>query len=211
MSSVNVAEVDLREVDICDGGVESDEESGVLENSLWVCLEKRPGFHTQRSHDDLQPHSHCSNKFTSVSPTPCLLSAGTLSTVRVEPLYHQAWTRCDEEDSRSVCRSSIVDCLLVELYDTYSSGKSLRSADSLDSSTEASGSDAFLGRSNTASSFLQELQEKHTKRHQRNYLAQKGLFLRVCLSPMKMMSCRKARIVHSSRVCFLNKVFLHLL
>uniref|UniRef100_A0A673B1L1 TBC1 domain family, member 30 n=1 Tax=Sphaeramia orbicularis TaxID=375764 RepID=A0A673B1L1_9TELE len=70
-------------------------------------------------------------------------------------------------------RTSIVDCLLVELYETYSGG-SRRNVDSWDSSTEASGSDAFLGRSNTASSFLQELQEKHTRRHQMNYLAQKA-------------------------------------
>ncbi|XP_074481166.1 TBC1 domain family member 30 isoform X2 [Sebastes fasciatus] len=71
-------------------------------------------------------------------------------------------------------RSSIVDCLLVELYDTYSGG-SRRNLDSWgDSSTEASGSDAFLGRSNSGSSFLQELQEKHTRRHQVNYLAQKA-------------------------------------
>uniref|UniRef100_A0A3P8PWG7 TBC1 domain family member 30 n=1 Tax=Astatotilapia calliptera TaxID=8154 RepID=A0A3P8PWG7_ASTCA len=70
-------------------------------------------------------------------------------------------------------RASIVDCLLVELYDTYSGG-SRRNADSWDSSTEASGSDAFLGRSNSGSSFLQELQEKHTRRHQMNYLAQKA-------------------------------------
>uniref|UniRef100_A0A4W6D8G7 TBC1 domain family member 30 n=1 Tax=Lates calcarifer TaxID=8187 RepID=A0A4W6D8G7_LATCA len=69
--------------------------------------------------------------------------------------------------------TSIVDCLLVELYETYSGG-SRRNVDSWDSSTEASGSDAFLGRSNSGSSFLQELQEKHTRRHQMNYLAQKA-------------------------------------
>lgn len=85
----------------------------------------------------------------------------------------------DDSDSESqgdgvkAPRTSIVDCLLVELYETYSGG-SRRNADSWDSSTEASGSDAFLGRSNTGSSFLQELQEKHTRRHQMNYLAQKG-------------------------------------
>lgn len=76
-------------------------------------------------------------------------------------------------DGARTPRTSIVDCLLVELYETYSGG-GRRNADSWDSSTEASGSDAFLGRSNTGSSFLQELQEKHTRRHQMNYLAQKG-------------------------------------
>uniref|UniRef100_A0A8C5BZF0 Rab-GAP TBC domain-containing protein n=1 Tax=Gadus morhua TaxID=8049 RepID=A0A8C5BZF0_GADMO len=70
-------------------------------------------------------------------------------------------------------RASIVDGLLVELYETYSGGKR-GYVDSLDSSTEASSSEAFLGRSNTGSNFLQELQEKHTRRHQMNYLAQKA-------------------------------------
>nr|XP_046190955.1 TBC1 domain family member 30-like [Oncorhynchus gorbuscha] len=68
-------------------------------------------------------------------------------------------------------RSSIVDCLLVEIYDTYSSAR--LSVDCPDSSTEASSSELFC-RSNTGSSFLQELQEKHTRRHQVNYLSQKA-------------------------------------
>lgn len=173
MSSVKVPEHDLREVDICDGEVESDAESGVFENSLGVSSENRAGLYDVRSHS-LQPHSE---RTKSLAPKQCLVSEGAGKSVCLEPLCREAWTRCDEDDGRSVCRPSIVDCLLVELYDTYSSGKGLRSADSLDSSTEASGPDAFLGRSNTASSFLQELQEKHTKRHQRNYLSQKGLFL----------------------------------
>ncbi|GAA6105850.1 TBC1 domain family member 30 isoform X1 [Tachysurus ichikawai] len=160
MSSVKVNEFGLREVDICDGELESDEESA--------------GFHDVRSHHLLQEHSECANgALTSLSPKRCLVSDEAVKAVRLEPLCYEVWKRSEEDNGRFVCRSSIVDCLLVELYDTYSSGKGLRSADSLDSSTEASGSDAFLGRSNTASSFLQELQEKHTKRHQRNYLSQK--------------------------------------
>ncbi|MGH0135911.1 UNVERIFIED_CONTAM: hypothetical protein FKN15_060354 [Acipenser sinensis] len=71
-------------------------------------------------------------------------------------------------------RSSIVDYLLIELYDTYTCN-SRKSVDSVDSSTEASGSDAFLGRSNTESNFLQELQDKQTRRHQVQYLAQKDI------------------------------------
>lgn len=161
MSSVKVPELELRDVDICDGEVESDEESGVFGSSLGLSAETRPR--------ELQPHTA---RLPSKRPR---VSDGAVEAVCPEPLFHEAW--CDEDDGRSGCRSSIVDCLLVELYDTYSSGKGLRSADSLDSSTEASGSDAFLGRSNTASNLLQELQEKHTKRHQRNYLSQKGLFL----------------------------------
>ncbi|KAF5898822.1 TBC1 domain family member 30 isoform X1, partial [Clarias magur] len=164
MSNVKVPDVDLREVDICDGELESDDESGVFDASLGVSSEHRPGLHAVRSHHP-QPHSERTRSGVD--------SDGAVTPVCLEPLWHEAWTRADKDESRSLCRSSIVDCLLVELYDTYSSGKGLRSADSLDSSTEASGSDAFLGRSNTASSFLQELQEKHTKRHQRNYLSQK--------------------------------------
>lgn len=96
----------------------------------------------------------------------------------------QEWTSPAESefqgDGTRAARSSIVDCLLVELYETCSGG-SRRNVDSWDSSTEASGSDAFLGRSNSGSSFLQELQEKHTRRHQMNYLAQKGDKLSRCL------------------------------
>ncbi|XP_047245511.1 TBC1 domain family member 30 isoform X3 [Girardinichthys multiradiatus] len=98
----------------------------------------------------------------------------------------QRWTNNDTSSSSSLgpaepdfcrdsgphSRTSIVDCLLVELYDAYG-GR--RNADSWDSSTEASGSDAFLGRSISGSGFLQELQERHTRRLQMNYLAQKDL------------------------------------
>ncbi|XP_055087982.1 TBC1 domain family member 30 isoform X2 [Periophthalmus magnuspinnatus] len=80
---------------------------------------------------------------------------------------------CEGPEISGASRASIVDCLLVELYDTYSGGS--RRQDSWDSSTEASGSEAFMCRSNPASNLLQELQEKHTRRHQRNYLAQKDL------------------------------------
>ncbi|XP_067855575.1 TBC1 domain family member 30 isoform X2 [Heptranchias perlo] len=82
---------------------------------------------------------------------------------------------CQSEIAGIACRriSSIVDCLLTELYDScaYSS----RSIDSVDSSTETSSSDAFLGRSNSGSMFLQEFQEQHTAKHQMQYLAQKDL------------------------------------
>uniref|UniRef100_UPI00398F4B79 TBC1 domain family member 30 n=1 Tax=Pristiophorus japonicus TaxID=55135 RepID=UPI00398F4B79 len=73
------------------------------------------------------------------------------------------------------CRrtSSIVDCLLTELYDSYE--HSSRSIDSVDSSTETSSSDAFLGRSNSGSTFLQEFQEQYTTKHQLQYLAQKDV------------------------------------
>uniref|UniRef100_A0A8C5QP00 TBC1 domain family member 30 n=1 Tax=Leptobrachium leishanense TaxID=445787 RepID=A0A8C5QP00_9ANUR len=70
--------------------------------------------------------------------------------------------------------SSLVNGLLTELYDTYrTSGTGRVYHDSVDSSTEASGSDAFLSRSNPESGFLQELSEKLNRRHQIQYLRQK--------------------------------------
>ncbi|XP_043964986.1 TBC1 domain family member 30 isoform X4 [Gambusia affinis] len=71
-------------------------------------------------------------------------------------------------------RSSIVDRLLVELYDAFSGGGGRRTADSWDSST-GSGSDTLPARSNSGCGFLQELQERHTRRLQMTYLAQKDL------------------------------------
>uniref|UniRef100_A0A8C4SV32 TBC1 domain family member 30 n=1 Tax=Erpetoichthys calabaricus TaxID=27687 RepID=A0A8C4SV32_ERPCA len=89
---------------------------------------------------------------------------------------------CDRYNSESLenvkntnlARASIVDYLLIELYDTYTLS-SAKSVDSVDSSTEASSSDAFLGRSNTESTFVQELQERLTKKHQKRYLLQKDI------------------------------------
>lgn len=77
-----------------------------------------------------------------------------------------------EFDGRTFCRTSIVDPLLVELYETCSR----RTLDSWDSSTEASGSDAFLGRSGSGSGFLQELQLRNSRRLQVHFLRQKGPF-----------------------------------
>ncbi|XP_075713006.1 TBC1 domain family member 30 isoform X2 [Rhinoderma darwinii] len=72
--------------------------------------------------------------------------------------------------------SSLVNGLLTELYDTYRNGSGSALGlyhDSVDSSTEASGSDAFLSRSNPASGFLLELSEKQSRRHQIQFLRQK--------------------------------------
>ncbi|XP_075065553.1 TBC1 domain family member 30 isoform X2 [Mixophyes fleayi] len=72
--------------------------------------------------------------------------------------------------------SSLVNGLLTELYDTYRGGTGTdhgQHHDSVDSSTEASGSDAFLSRSNPESGFLQELSEKQSRRHQIQFLRQK--------------------------------------
>lgn len=149
---------ELLEVDICERAVCSEEESGVFVDSVAPSQDDFAGF--------LQPWTG-SPESSPAPPTPPLPGHTRTSTTALE-------RECESpEDGAQVPRSSIVDCLLVELYETCSGG-SRRNADSWDSSTEASGSDAFLGRSNSGSSFLQELQEKHTRRHQVNYLAQKG-------------------------------------
>ncbi|XP_056430232.1 TBC1 domain family member 30 isoform X2 [Hyla sarda] len=72
--------------------------------------------------------------------------------------------------------SSLVNGLLTELYDTYRNGPGSALGlyhDSVDSSTEASGSDAFLSRSNPESGFLLELSEKQSRRHQIQFLRKK--------------------------------------
>ncbi|XP_026182123.1 TBC1 domain family member 30 isoform X2 [Mastacembelus armatus] len=161
----------LLDVDICDGGVCSEDESGVCVNSAAWIQDDFSGFQQFRSpvkstNDTSSPPGQ--RQVSSVhGATPGTLTA-TLRTNTPGDSDSESWG-----DGVKAPRTSIVDCLLVELYETYS-GSSRRNVDSWDSSTEASGSDAFLGRSNTGSSFLQELQEKHTRRHQVNYLAQKA-------------------------------------
>ncbi|XP_045075497.1 TBC1 domain family member 30-like, partial [Coregonus clupeaformis] len=173
----NVAE--LLEIDICDGDICSEGESGVFINSdtgaslsdgfsafqQWT----RPGCRSTSGHNNTGSVSErprdCSSDTSSSCPSlhpQNGLGSGTGDRVTLGDLQG--------EDVRAP-RSSIVDCLLVELYDTYSSAR--LSVDSPDSSTEASSSELFC-RSNTGSSFLQELQEKHTRRHQVNYLSQKA-------------------------------------
>lgn len=170
-SRVKVNGNELLEVDICDGGLRSEEESEVYAHSAASLQDDFSGFQqwtspTESSNDT----SSCPGE--QEVPRERGQPPGTFTAT-------QRTNAAGDSDSESVGdavrtpRASIVDCLLVELYDTYSGG-SRRNADSWDSSTEASGSDAFLGRSNSGSSFLQELQEKHTRRHQMNYLAQKG-------------------------------------
>ncbi|XP_071358201.1 TBC1 domain family member 30 isoform X2 [Trachinotus anak] len=159
---------ELLEVDICDRGVCSEDESGVFVSSAASLQDDFAGFHQWTSPAE-------SPKDTSSSPGQQEPVPGGHG---APPGTQRANTAGDSDsesqvDGLKAPRTSIVDCLLVELYETCSGG-SRRNADSWDSSTEASGSDAFLGRSNSGSSFLQELQEKHTRRHQMNYLAQKA-------------------------------------
>ncbi|XP_070997756.1 LOW QUALITY PROTEIN: TBC1 domain family member 30 [Oncorhynchus clarkii lewisi] len=167
----NVAE--LLEIDICDGDICSEGESGVFINSGTGAslLDGFSAFQQWTGPSSRSSSGHNNTDFVSKRPretsSPSLypqngLGSGAGDRVTLGELQGQ--------DLRAP-RSSIVDCLLVELYDTYSSAR--LSVDSPDSSTEASSSELFC-RSNTGSSFLQELQEKHTRRHQVNYLSQKA-------------------------------------
>ncbi|XP_062238659.1 TBC1 domain family member 30 isoform X2 [Platichthys flesus] len=166
---------ELLEVDISDsgGGFVSEDESDVFVNSAAAVQEHFSGFQRWSSPGAASPSD------TSSPPgrQEQLPGGGTAPPPPPPPPPLPGTRVADNNNSESRCdalrapRSSIVDCLLVELYETYS-GR--RNVDSWDSSTEASGSECFLGRSNSGSSFLQELQEKHTRRHQMNYLAQKA-------------------------------------
>ncbi|KAL2103090.1 hypothetical protein ACEWY4_002258 [Coilia grayii] len=180
MSQVQVGDNELREIDICGGDTCSEGESGIFVNSAVSKTDGFSAFHqwspTAGQSDDGKFPSRTSEctiwaKGTFQEPAHVAQIPNGEGNADVENFF------CRNEDleehrPRAVSRTSIVDCLLVELYDTYTSGNR-RSADSLDSSTEASGSDAFFGRSNSGSNFLQELQEKHTRRHQVKYLSQK--------------------------------------
>ncbi|XP_064818761.1 TBC1 domain family member 30-like [Oncorhynchus masou masou] len=167
----NVAE--LLEIDICDGDICSEGESGVFINSGTGAslLDGFSAFQQWTGPSSRSSSGH--NNTDSVSKRPRETSSPSL--YLQNGLGSGAGDRVTLGDLQGqdlrAPRSSIVDCLLVELYDTYSSAR--LSVDSPDSSTEASSSELFC-RSNTGSSFLQELQEKHTRRHQVNYLSQKA-------------------------------------
>lgn len=151
-SGVKLNGSELLEVDICDGGVFSGDEGSTFASSA-------DSFHDFSGFQ----------RWTSPSDTPS--PPGQLDKDPPGIVTAAGDSDCESQgDGAQVPGTSIVDCLLVELYETC--GR--RNVDSWDSSTEASGSDAFLSRCNTGSSFLLELQEKHTRRHQVNYLSQKG-------------------------------------
>lgn len=186
-SEIKLNGSELLEVDICSssGGVISEDESGCFVSSTPSLLDDFSGFQqwtssaespTDTSSPPAQQEHGGKAAPPGIAATPDATAAAA-ATATITPLRcNIAGSDSDSElqgDGLKAQRSSIVDCLLVELYETYSGG-SRRNVDSWDSSTEASGSDAFLGRSNTGSGFLLELQEKHTRRHQMNYLAQKG-------------------------------------
>ncbi|KAK7149918.1 hypothetical protein R3I94_009287 [Phoxinus phoxinus] len=179
MSGVDVAKEELKEIDICDN-ICSEEESGVFVNSGASYLDGFSALHKWvskgRSVSDTNYECAKTASSLSVSLSKCAKEphGSPAGEIRMERRgggggIHEAGVYSDEDDLRESRASSIVECLLVELYDTYSN-----SVRGVDSSTEASSSDAFLGRSNAGSNFLQELQEKHTRRHQMKYLTQKG-------------------------------------
>ncbi|XP_063762157.1 TBC1 domain family member 30 isoform X2 [Eleginops maclovinus] len=167
-SQLKLNGTELLEVDICDG-VCSEDESGVFVNCVSAFQDDFSGFQQWTN-------STVSTNDTSSPPGQQVPTTGDHG---APPAAYRTSAAGDSDSEtpgdgvKSSRSRSIVDCLLVELYETYNGG-SRRNLDSWDSSTEASGSDAFLGRSNSGSSFLQELQEKHTRRHQMNYLAQKA-------------------------------------
>ncbi|XP_070709923.1 TBC1 domain family member 30 [Pempheris klunzingeri] len=171
MAEVNIDGNELLEVDICDGGVCSEDESGVFVNSAASLQDEFSGF--QHWTSPAESPTDTSSPPAQQDPSEPGAPPGTGAVNRRTSTAADSDSESQEDGVRAA-RASIVDCLLVELYETYSGG-SRKHADSWDSSTEASGSDAFLGRSNSGSSFLQELQEKHTRRHQMSYLAQKAL------------------------------------
>ncbi|KAM6986871.1 TBC1 domain family member 30 [Aplochiton taeniatus] len=165
---VPYSELSEIDIDLCDGNICSEEESGVFVNSGASVADDFSGFQRWSTKDFT---SECSNDTS--SPQTCSPECAHIPNSNELGIIASVNPgRESESQGNYHPRTSIVDGLLVELYETYSSNR--RSVDSLDSSTEASSSEAFLGRSNSGSNFLQELQEKHTRRHQINYLAQKG-------------------------------------
>ncbi|XP_076153077.1 TBC1 domain family member 30 isoform X2 [Alosa pseudoharengus] len=180
MSEVQIGDNELKEIDICDEDICSEGESGVFVNSAsytdtftafqqWTLPSQ-----TQTDGNFHRTTSESTTWATGTFQGPTPFHSNSVPNDGVNTDVENCLSSNEHlEDNRpgTVSRTSIVDCLLVELYDTYSSNK--RNVDSLDSSTEASGSDAFFGRSTSGSNFLQELQEKHTRRHQMKYLYQK--------------------------------------
>lgn len=169
---------ELLEVDICDGGVCSPDDSGVFVHCGAPLQDDFSGFQQWTSPAE-SPTDTSSPPGRQKVPGQHRAPPGVVAATQRTNATGDSDS--DTQDGARAPSTSIVDCLLVELYETYSGG-SRRNVDSWDSSTEASGSDAFLGRSNTGSGFLQELQEKHTRRHQMSYLAQKGERLHVRVS-----------------------------
>ncbi|XP_045685828.1 TBC1 domain family member 30 isoform X2 [Phyllostomus hastatus] len=139
------------------------------------------GGRVLRSKPEARPEDVAEEAAPEVPRAPCLRG--------VPPGSWDSWE--GEEDpqpaeplgGRTSRTASLVSGLLTELYSCAEEeegagggrGPAAR-GDSLDSSTEASGSDAVLGGRGGAggSSVLQELQERPNQRHQRQYLQQKG-------------------------------------
>ncbi|XP_048865130.1 TBC1 domain family member 30 isoform X2 [Brienomyrus brachyistius] len=173
-SQAEVGEGELLEIDICEGEILSEEESGVFVNLATSYSDGIPlfGQWAVSGHVGQPGESALERTADEVTAQPASQVPKNARTPGGSVSSCPGNGETSEDEPRCLSRASILDCLLVELYDTYD-GCYKRSADSMDSSTEASSSDAFLGRSNSGSAFLQELQEKHTGRYQIKYLAQK--------------------------------------
>ncbi|XP_036374232.1 TBC1 domain family member 30 isoform X2 [Megalops cyprinoides] len=178
-SQVGLGQNELLEIDICDADICSEEESGVFVNSGASYTDGFSGFQQwipSRNSGlsditNLEKTTSCVSRCTK-TPKTAISSCTQVPNGSASPDRGSVGSEPTEDEPRAVSRASIVDCLLIELYDTCTN-HNRRSVDSLDSSTEASNSDAFFGRSNSGSNFLQELQEKHTRRRQMKYLAKK--------------------------------------
>ncbi|XP_066447676.1 TBC1 domain family member 30 isoform X2 [Eleutherodactylus coqui] len=109
-------------------------------------------------------------------PSPEDSEAQTLASENSSGRGSTDGANCNDPQEVRSRTSSLVNGLLTELYDSYRNGAGSALGlyhDSVDSSTEASGSDAFLSRSNPESGFLLELSEKQSRRHQIQFLGQK--------------------------------------
>ncbi|KAG9490360.1 hypothetical protein GDO78_005959 [Eleutherodactylus coqui] len=146
---------------------ELDDESGVFVNS------------TQPDSGGTQNLNSWPNSYPVVVwplPSPEDSEAQTLASENSSGRGSTDGANCSDPQEVRSRTSSLVNGLLTELYDSYRNGAGSALGlyhDSVDSSTEASGSDAFLSRSNPESGFLLELSEKQSRRHQIQFLGQK--------------------------------------
>ncbi|KAM5333626.1 TBC1 domain family member 30 isoform 2-T2 [Glossophaga mutica] len=143
------------------------------------------GGRVLRAEPEARPEDAAEEAVAEVPRAPCLRGAALAG---LPPGSGNSWE--GEEDpepaeprgGRTSRTASLVSGLLTELYscteeeEGAGGGRGPAARDSPDSSTEASGSDVVLGGRCGAggSSVLQELQERPSQRHQRQYLQQKG-------------------------------------
>ncbi|XP_069830737.1 TBC1 domain family member 30 isoform X2 [Dendropsophus ebraccatus] len=160
------------------------EENG--EDSIYdeLCIDDESDFFVNNSHPDSgfpQNLNVWPNNYPVVWPLPSPeeLESPTLPSENSCGRESTDDASCNYPKEVRSRTSSLVNGLLTELYDTYRNGSGSALGlyhDSVDSSTEASGSDAFLSRSNPESGFLLELSEKPSRRHQLQFLRKKDYY-----------------------------------